>query len=1323
MSLILKPFGDMFNELDVKCITLKKLYYDSMKMNVLEVEIEEVINSNFINETNDMELRITNFNMFESIYSVVSFIYSILPYIDESIILKGNVLSHINKLQLTDTSGKKVINEFSKNSFMIISPEDFLDSVLKQTENDPIMKQYKLTTVTDITKFIHNFIKEQRELYKLNRISLAKRLNVSMPDNSSERIILLQNYCMSMIDHIYQVFYSIIVNTFSTFSYIYDSELVHGPGNQVKDYMLANKISFKNDSFYNNILVIIDETLKSTNFFKFLEYMKSSFNNFYSNQRILITEYESIFKLFKKDEHETGTRDSNSRIEFSGATLSREPDHPRLEETNLNYINAQNIISKVNSLLLTERTNISDSLVIHRPSFQNKEGFTIEDIENSIEKYNNSTFYLFYIESNSSDKIISICLIEEQNSLTYSEFEDIPDETLTEEKLQEKNNYIHKVFTHPFFRNKGYGKNILYAIMYENPTLNFVAPIIMSTNWKQCFKFLFYFDFIPNVITYDETLKEYIVELKSYYKFESECKNIRKKPMFKKISHVRRNFDENMFNIKHSEFNTYILRFIEFMNQGKVESGMGDKLDNTLSIFHYLDNPYTEHLVESLLHNLNRMSLIQDFYCKLNFNCFSEFNSKSKDSTYTDGILTTSGSYGGLEFPSIKRFFGNLYKLLASVSTNLITNYICLYNIEYNNQGVMTEKNLFCIFKPTFFIYNTIVHTIRDFCITNIGETRILSLADSNNLNNFNIYIPSSGKDEAEFNMLILAIIDAFQSLVLFFEVSKENNIPCMDNTDYTFIKISYKKEQNIKSININSNEEEFINKVKKVRYDILSESLQECNYTILFSPSELLEIKNKYINQQVEYGGVWNIKKVSVKKGKKEVNKYFLTNRKDFKGEKTSIVIPDKKFVAYHTHPYTTYRDFLTFNTPSSTDLVSSIMNIKLFNQILNLVITVEGVYYIELSNDFKYYLKLLSDDCLRFVNEFIQKKFKKELEPYNLLTENLDIITFLKKETVAKINMLRKIYFGKLPINKTTQDIANDFIEQFIDNMNNITVKDFPTILDQLYKVRDLNQFYNICNMDSTVKIFNVSFMRWNDISEAEKNNEILSYNVNTVYDPENEVCPFYDIEDIVRTFVNVRTSSMYLNKASQKNPREQLDILLTETLEQRILSDIDMNTLDIGRSLSIATLESNIESQEDQPSSPLRKRKALPTPTSTPSKLSKKDAQKQIKKRLEDTSDVVIDNILDMSSMYNINPNYIADSLKDIQNTTLLEDEEYDEKSFFELRENNLKAMSETIKQNQSILESKEKEVSYIKKENSQKGFSINLEDIDSTQEYDI
>ena len=72
---------------------------------------------------------------------------------------------------------------------------------------------------------------------------------------------------------------------------------------------------------------------------------------------------------------------------------------------------------------------------------------------------------------------------------------------------------------------------------------------------------------------------------------------------------------------------------------------------------------------------------------------------------------------------------------------------------------------------------------------------------------------------------------------------------------------------------------------------------------------------------------------------------------------------------------------------------------------------------------------------------------------------------------------------------------------------------------------------------------------------------------------------------------------------------------------------------------------------------------------------------------------------------------------------QNTILLKDEEYDEKSLFELRENNLKAMSETIKQNQSILESKEKEVSYINKENSQKGFSINLENIDSTQEYDI
>ena len=90
--------------------------------------------------------------------------------------------------------------------------------------------------------------------------------------------------------------------------------------------------------------------------------------------------------------------------------------------------------------------------------------------------------------------------------------------------------------------------------------------------------------------------------------------------------------------------------------------------------------------------------------------------------------------------------------------------------------------------------------------------------------------------------------------------------------------------------------------------------------------------------------------------------------------------------------------------------------------------------------------------------------------------------------------------------------------------------------------------------------------------------------------------------------------------------------------------------------------------------------------------------------------------------MSTMYNINLNYIADSLKNVQNTILLKDKEYDEKSFFELRENNLKTISETNKQNQSILELKEKEVSYIKKENSQ-GFRINLENIDSTQEYDI
>ena len=63
MSSTIKPFGQTYEKYGVNCVTLQKLYYDLMKMNALDLELEKLLNNEFSQFSMSIKSLITNFNI------------------------------------------------------------------------------------------------------------------------------------------------------------------------------------------------------------------------------------------------------------------------------------------------------------------------------------------------------------------------------------------------------------------------------------------------------------------------------------------------------------------------------------------------------------------------------------------------------------------------------------------------------------------------------------------------------------------------------------------------------------------------------------------------------------------------------------------------------------------------------------------------------------------------------------------------------------------------------------------------------------------------------------------------------------------------------------------------------------------------------------------------------------------------------------------------------------------------------------------------------------------------------------------------------------
>ena len=181
------------------------------------------------------------------------------------------------------------------------------------------------------------------------------------------------------------------------------------------------------------------------------------------------------------------------------------------------------------------------------------------------------------------------------------------------------------------------------------------------------------------------------------------------------------------------------------------------------------------------------------------------------------------------------------------------------------------------------------------------------------------------------------------------------------------------------------------------------------------------------------------------------------------------SSVMPPSGFFNFHTHPYHCYKDFnLTLNWPSGRDM-GYVFMLREQGNMIHFVITVEGIYGVQLSAQLNLYLKMMK-----------KKNYM-----------NYDECIFAAYNTVVT-------FFEKFAIDACVDpDGAKNMLLQYIDAVNTFTFEDITR-----------NMLSTACNWVTPVsnfKAFNFKFMSWEDIKAV---GAFKMTNENIVF--ENEKCP---------------------------------------------------------------------------------------------------------------------------------------------------------------------------------------------------------------------
>lgn len=178
-----------------------------------------------------------------------------------------------------------------------------------------------------------------------------------------------------------------------------------------------------------------------------------------------------------------------------------------------------------------------------------------------------------------------------------------------------------------------------------------------------------------------------------------------------------------------------------------------------------------------------------------------------------------------------------------------------------------------------------------------------------------------------------------------------------------------------------------------------------------IYIPLSVTDVLHNYVFKDIEYAGslvIVSYKIVTENNVKYSQATLAFNIDSEVKGERLSVNPPVSLF-NFHCHPKAAYiTEKVNFNWPSNTDLYA-ITFLRELGNVIHFVITVEGIYSIQVTSDFGRYIdEMIANEYINF-DECKQPLFdyiKQYLQQYNNLTisTSVDIIT----EVTNSINKL---------------------------------------------------------------------------------------------------------------------------------------------------------------------------------------------------------------------------------------------------------------------------------------------------------------------------
>ena len=557
-------------------------------------------------------------------------------------------------------------------------------------------------------------------------------------------------------------------------------------------------------------------------------------------------------------------------------------------------------------------------------------------------------------------------------------------------------------------------KDLLTMLFNDNKDATFVLDINTSQpDWERLLKMYFYYGFVPINIQFNDIANAYLIRLLS----EPKPYRVVNYNDTKHILFVQAEFAIGLIAFK---------TILNFTNDFKLPFH-SNILYDVLQDVRY---SYSWPLIKNILSKINQYCLFDvenpdDFFnCSKNYPPF-------KDGFIFDPSITSS-------LPSISNYKGLFYKIPTILSKP--------FGVPYFYRYIVDEQKSFYLL-----LLNDYSNPIFDFYKLKQGVSSIIEYIISlKYFNSFHIITyPFKNK------LLTQKTIELFEDTIINSEkiipsseienvfVNIRNTLPCssLNNLMYDFLVIS--RYLSYEGMDINSIQKQFTitdtkNKLMEFIRTLINDQnlsyIKSCSYRAFVNPEDFLDLK-QYVYKNNEWGGYFNLIKTNQVSQNTKSYAYSLELAEVAEGNEVSFNLQNSiatkgykesknPIAIFHTHPLSTYKSFSNIYNPFSSNDYNGLYHYK--KPLIHFIISLEGVYIQQISENFQYFIKTVSEDCHNALYNLKKQVYDKELSNLvNLTIKNIDNISWLDQAIKTKISQLWNLY-----------NYRADFIQNFIEN-----------------------------------------------------------------------------------------------------------------------------------------------------------------------------------------------------------------------------------------------------------------------------------------------